>query len=105
VLAAAGLHCLVEAKDGAEGMALLEKDRFDLVVTDYNMPHLDGRGLIEFIRNHSSTPDVPVILVTTETDPTKLEAVRRLGVAAICEKSFPLEVIRQILKRREAGHV
>jgi serine/threonine protein kinase len=105
VLAAAGLNCLVEAKDGTEAVARLEKERFDLVVTDYNMPHLDGRGLIEFIRNHSSTPDVPVILVTTETDPAKLEAVRRLGVAAICEKSFPLEVIRQILKRREAGHV
>jgi serine/threonine protein kinase len=105
MLTAAGLSCLVEARDGVEAVAILEKESFDLVVTDYNMPNLDGRGVIDFIRNHSSTPDVPVILVTTETDPDKLEAVRRLGVEAICDKSFPLEVIRQILKRREASHV
>jgi len=105
VLAAAGLELIVEAADGAQAVALLEKEPFDLVVTDYNMPHLDGRGVIDFIRNHSSTPSVPVILVTTETDAEKLEAVRRLGVSAICDKSFPLEVIRQILQRRGERHV
>jgi serine/threonine protein kinase len=105
VLASAGLRCVVEAKDGGEAVALLSKGSFDLVVTDYNMPQLDGRGVIDFIRNQSATPDVPVILVTTETDPAKLDAIRHLGVAAICDKSFPLDVIRQILKRREAGHV
>jgi serine/threonine protein kinase len=105
VLAAAGLDRIVEAEDGKQAVALLEKETFDLVVTDYNMPHLDGRGLIEFIRNHSATPSVPVILVTTETDPAKLEAVRRLGVAAICDKTFPVEVIRQLLQRRGERHV
>jgi serine/threonine protein kinase len=104
VLTGAGLNGIVEAKDGQEAVGLLKKETFDLVVTDYNMPNLDGRGLIDFIRNHSSTPAVPVILVTTETDPAKLEAVRRLGVEAICDKSFPLEVIRQILQRRGGGH-
>ena len=104
VLTGAGLSCIVEAKDGEQAVALLKNERFDLVVTDYNMPHLDGRGLIDFIRNQSSTPSLPVILVTTETDPAKLEAVRRLGVEAICDKSFPLEVIRQILQRRGGGH-
>lgn len=104
VLLGAGLTGIVEARDGKEAVDHLKKESFDLVVTDYNMPNLDGRGLIDFIRNQSSTPSVPVILVTTETDPAKLEAVRRLGVEAICDKSFPLEVIRQILQRRGGGH-
>jgi CheY-like chemotaxis protein len=102
---AASLDCIVEAKDGEQAVAFLEKENFDLVVTDYNMPHLDGLGVIDFIRRHSSTPSLPVILVTTETDPAKLEAVRQLGVSAICDKSFPIEVIRKILQRRGEGHV
>jgi serine/threonine protein kinase len=105
VLKAAGLDCIVEAKDGAQAVAMLEKEAFDLVVTDYNMPHLDGRGVIDFIRSNRSTANLPVILVTTETDPAKLEAVRQLGISAICEKSFPLEVIRTILQRRGEEHV
>ncbi len=105
VLEAAGLECIVEAKDGAQAVALLEKEAFDLVVTDYNMPRLDGRGVIDFIRSNRSTASLPVILVTTETDPAKLEAVRQMGVSAICDKSFPLEVIRTILQRRGGVHV
>jgi two-component system chemotaxis response regulator CheY len=99
VLAGLGLRQITEAADGAEALTLLGRDTFDLVVTDYNMPYLDGRGLIDFIRHRSSVPSVPIIVVTTETDPAKLEAVRQLGVAAICDKSFQPEVVRGVLER------
>jgi serine/threonine protein kinase len=98
VLAGLGLHRIVEAGDGAAAVAALEEAKFDLVVTDYNMPRLDGRGLLDFIRHRSTNPSVPVIVVTTETDPAKLEAVRRLGVTAVCDKSFRPEVVRDLLK-------
>jgi len=104
-LTGAGLDCITEAKDGEQAVTLLKQEAFDLVVTDYNMPRLDGRGLVDFIRNRSSRPSVPVILVTTETNAAKLDAVRQLGVSAICDKSFPLEVIRKILERRGEGNV
>jgi two-component system chemotaxis response regulator CheY len=100
VLAGLGLHQIVEAPDGVEAVSLLERETFGLVVTDYHMPRLDGRGLIEFIRRRSSTPAVPVIVVTTETDPGKLDAVRQLGVSAICDKSFKPEVVRAVLERK-----
>jgi two-component system chemotaxis response regulator CheY len=99
VLAGLGLRHFVEAADGAEAVAVLENETFDLVVTDYTMPRLDGRGLIDFIRHRSSNPSAPVILTTTETDPAKLAAVRRLGVSAICDKSFKAEVVRGVLER------
>jgi serine/threonine protein kinase len=99
VLGGLGLSRVVEAADGAEAMAELEKETYDLVVTDYNMPRLDGRALINYIRHRSSQPSVPVIVVTTETDPDKLDAVRRLGVSAICDKSFQPEVVRGVLER------
>jgi CheY-like chemotaxis protein/tRNA A-37 threonylcarbamoyl transferase component Bud32 len=99
VLRGLGVGQIVEAADGAEAVALLEKETFDLVVTDYTMPRLDGRGLIEFIRQRSRTPAVPVIVVTTETDPAKLDAVRRLGVSAISDKTFKPEVVLGVLNK------
>jgi serine/threonine protein kinase len=99
VLNGLGLSHIVEAADGLDAAVLLGKETFDLVVTDYNMPRLDGQGLVDYIRNRSASPAVPVIVVTTETDPAKLDAMRRLGVAAICEKSFKPEVVRGILER------
>jgi serine/threonine protein kinase len=99
VLTGLGLRQITEAVDGAEAVTLLERERFDLVVTDYTMPRLDGRGLVEFIRQRSATPAMPVIMVTTETDPAKLNAVRQLGVSAICDKSFNPEVVRAVVER------
>jgi serine/threonine-protein kinase len=101
VLAALGLSQIVETADGAEAVARLEQETFDLVVTDYVMPHLDGRGLIDFIRHRSTCRRVPVILVTSETDPAKLAAVRQLGVSAICDKSFPLDMVRGVVATLE----
>jgi serine/threonine protein kinase/DNA-binding response OmpR family regulator len=98
VLAGLGLSHITEAADGAEARALLEKGAFDLVVTDYHMPRLDGRGLLEFIRQRTQGQDVPVILVTTETDPALLAAMRQIGVSAICDKSFPAEAVRAALQ-------
>jgi CheY-like chemotaxis protein/tRNA A-37 threonylcarbamoyl transferase component Bud32 len=99
VLAGLGVQHVTEAADGAEAANLLGKGGFDLVVTDYNMPRLDGRGLIDFVRHRGPNPSLPVIVVTTETDPARLAAVRQLGVAAICDKSFKPEVVRGILER------
>jgi two-component system chemotaxis response regulator CheY len=65
VLAGLGVTRIVEAADGVEAMCHLEEDRFDLVVTDYNMPRLDGGRLIDFIRHRSLVPSIPVIMVTT----------------------------------------
>jgi serine/threonine protein kinase len=87
----------VEVADGAQAVAAVAREPFDLIVTDYNMPFMDGRGLVGYLKQNPATAPVPIIMVTTETDPTKLEAVRRLGVAAICDKSFQIEIVRKVI--------
>jgi serine/threonine protein kinase/DNA-binding response OmpR family regulator len=99
VLAGLGVSHLVAAADGAQAVAAVAREAFDLIVTDYNMPFLDGRGLVGYLKQNPATAAVPIIMVTTEQDPTKLDAVRQLGVAAVCDKSFPPEVVRPILDR------
>ena len=97
VLGEMGLTNFVEATDGAQAVAAVAKQPYDLIVTDYNMPFMDGLGLVGYLKQNPLTASVPIIMVTTETDPAKLEAVRRLGVAAVCDKSFPAAIVRMII--------
>jgi two-component system chemotaxis response regulator CheY len=97
VLEGLGLSQFVEAADGAQAVAATATGSFDLIVTDYNMPFMDGRGLIGYLKQNPATATVPIIMVTTETEPAKLDAVRQLGVASVCDKSFPAEVVGNII--------
>jgi two-component system chemotaxis response regulator CheY len=63
------------------------------------MPHMDGCGLVGFLRSNPATAAVPIIMVTTETDPARLRAVQQLGVAAICPKSFPIEQVKPVIDK------
>jgi serine/threonine protein kinase/DNA-binding response OmpR family regulator len=102
VLEGLGLMKFVEAPDGARAVAAVAKDVFDLIVTDYNMPYMDGRGLVAFLKQNPATASVPIIMVTTETNPNKLESVRQLGVT-VCDKSFQRDVVRKIIDQLTGG--
>jgi serine/threonine protein kinase len=86
-----------EAADGAQAVAAVARESFDVIVTDYNMPYMDGGDLVAYLKQNLATATVPIIMVTTEKDPVKLEAVRRLGVTAVCNKSFRPEEVRRII--------
>jgi CheY-like chemotaxis protein/tRNA A-37 threonylcarbamoyl transferase component Bud32 len=101
VLKGLGLSQFVEAPDGARAVTAVAKEPFDLIVTDYNMPFMDGRGLIAYLKENPATASIPIIMVTTEADPAKIAAVRQLDVAAICDKSFPPEVVGKIIDQLE----
>jgi serine/threonine protein kinase/DNA-binding NarL/FixJ family response regulator len=96
VLKELGITQFVEAADGARAVAALASGSFDLIVTDYNMPFMDGGGLVAYLKQNPATASVPIIMVTTETDPGKLEPVRKLGVT-VCDKSFQRDAVRKIL--------
>jgi serine/threonine protein kinase/CheY-like chemotaxis protein len=99
VLTGLGLSQFVEAADGARAIAAVAGAHFDLIVTDYNMPFVDGGSLVAYLKQNPATAAIPIIMVTTETDPAKLETVRQLGVAAVCEKNFPPGTVQKILER------
>ena len=94
-----GIEHFVEAADGAEAMALIDSHFFDLVLTDYNMPRVDGRALLEYIRSKSNQRSVPVLMVTTEGDVDKLAAVEQAGVSAICDKPFEPALVKRLIER------
>lgn len=97
VLENLGVRHFVEAGDGREAAAILGDTMVDLVVTDYNMPEMDGRELVDYIRSKSWQQTVPVLMVTSETDSGRLAAVEEAGVSGICDKPFEPDVVRRLL--------
>jgi two-component system chemotaxis response regulator CheY len=99
VLSNMGIQRLTEAKNGKEAVAIIAEHFFDLIVTDYNMPEMDGKQLVEYIRNHSNQTNIPVLMVSSESDDSRLAAVQQAGVSAICDKPFETETVRELLNK------
>ncbi|HEX8964508.1 MAG TPA: response regulator [Rhodocyclaceae bacterium] len=97
VLTNVGIEKFIEAADGREAVAILAETQVDLVVTDYNMPEMDGRELVEYIRKQSWQNSVPVLMVTSESNESRLAAVQESGVSGICDKPFQPDVIKRLL--------
>ncbi len=99
VLTSMGIERITEAKDGVEAVETLKESIFDLIVTDYNMPEMDGRALIEYVRKQSSQQDIPILMVTSETNETRLSSIQQSGVSAICDKPFETSTVRDMIGR------
>lgn len=86
-LVAAGYR-VIQAVDGIDGLETLSAEGADIVITDINMPRLDGFGVIEGMRadpNHRATP---VLVLTTESDATKKQRARDAGATGWIVKPF-----------------
>lgn len=92
-----GIENVIEAENGIEAVHILSDRMVDLVITDYNMPEMDGKALTEFIRTQSWQTSVPILMVTSEEDQGRLAAVEQAGVSAICDKPLdPNTLLRMI---------
>lgn len=98
VLQKMGIEKITEARDGAEAIPLIQANHYDLIITDFNMPEVDGHELLRFIRNESNQSSVPVLMVTTEGDASKLAAVQQDGVSAILDKPFEVAEVKQLIE-------
>jgi len=96
VLHQIGVEQIDEAVDGSEGIKRLEEAAYDLVVTDYNMPVMDGEALVNYIRQSADYSHLPIMMVTSEDD-SRLASVRQAGVSAICDKPFEVNQVRSLL--------
>ena len=99
VLSNLGITDITTARNGVEALAVIESTFFDLVVTDYNMPEMDGEKLIRFIREHSSQGSIPILMVTSEGDQSRLSAVQQAGVSGICDKPFDTLSVKRMIRQ------
>ena len=96
-----GMVC-TEAQDGADGLKKLTQGRFDVVLTDINMPLMDGLKLISHIRQATDHRHVPIVVITTESAAADRERAMKLGASAYLVKPVQAKVVmdtvRDVLK-------
>lgn len=97
VLENMGFEDITEAENGVEGVELVREQEFDLIVTDYNMPEMDGKEFIQYVREESGQAGVPIMMVTSVSDESRLAGVQQVGVSAICDKPFEPSNIRSVI--------
>jgi two-component system chemotaxis response regulator CheY len=91
-------HEVVRAPDGVEAMRLVGLQAFDLVITDYNMPRMDGLAFIKAFRQagHRFTP---VLVLTTEVNPKLKEAAKLAGATGWIVKPFVVASLLAAVQR------
>lgn len=79
---------IVEAEDGLDGISQLEKEKVDLVITDLNMPNLDGLEFIEAVRQRDEFAGLPLVMLTTEGQADKMRRGKKAGASGWIVKPF-----------------
>jgi two-component system chemotaxis response regulator CheY len=90
---------VTEADDGVDALRKLNGHRFDIIITDINMPIMDGLKLVKRIRSDDSYKDVPIIVVTTEGSQEDRQRALTLGANAYITK--PIQGPQVVAKVRE----
>ena len=97
-LKGAGFDVLI-AQDGNEAVTQLAEHNVDLIITDLNMPGLDGFGVIEHVRANPKHKFVPILMLTTESDQQKKDRGKAMGATGWIVKPFNPEKLIQIVHK------
>ena len=89
----------IEASSGFDALKLLPTQDFDLVITDINMPDINGLELINFMKNDPKYKDLPLIIVTTERSEEDKKRGMALGAVAYITKPFKADELQEIIKQ------
>jgi two-component system chemotaxis response regulator CheY len=87
-----------QASNGLEGLDVLKNNWIDVALIDINMPEMNGIEMIDAIRRDEETASLPILVVSTESSETQIEALRRKGVEFI-HKPFAPEILREAVSR------
>ena len=92
---------VTEAVDGQDALEKALNERFDLILTDQNMPRLDGLGLTKKLRENAAFANTPILILTTESSDQMKQAGRAAGATGWLVKPFDpqklIEVVRKVI--------
>lgn len=99
ILKQLGYENIEEAEDGAQAYNKLKSGGFGFVVSDWNMPNMDGLELLKKVRSDPELKDLPVLMVTAEAEKEKVIAAIKAGVSNYIVKPFTAEVLKEKMDR------
>ena len=90
---------VLEAVDGKDGLDKVTSGKFDLIVTDLNMPNMDGIQMIAAVRKLPGYAFIPILMLTTESQAEKKDAGRKAGATGWIVKPFNTEQLLTVVHR------
>ena len=90
---------ITEAVDGVDGLEKAKADKFNLILTDINMPNMDGIELIKQLRQTEGYKFTPIIALTTENQDSKMQEGKAAGATGWIVKPFTAEKLIAIVKK------
>jgi len=99
ILKTLGFDDVVEAVDGAKGLAMAQSRPFLFIVSDFHMPILDGKGFVESLSQDPKLKNIPVLLITSEPDSFLLDPIRNLKSCRILSKSAEASALKMEISK------
>ncbi len=90
---------VIEAEDGVQALAAVVGKSIDLVITDINMPNMDGIALVKELRANPAFRSTPILVLTTESDSGKKDEGRSAGATGWIVKPFVPEKLLQVVNK------
>ena len=90
-----GFVNIEEAEDGAQAYTKLKNGGFGFIVSDWNMPNLDGLGLVKKVRSDDELKDLPILMVTAEAEKDKVVTAIQAGVNNYIVKPFTGDILKE----------
>ncbi|WP_339728633.1 response regulator [uncultured Gimesia sp.] len=92
-----GIENVTEAEDGVQALEIFQNSTFDIVLSDWNMPNMDGLELLKEIRQLNK--EIPVIMITTEAERARVVTAIQAGVSDYLVKPFTPDSLKSKLER------
>ena len=90
-----GFETILEAGNGVEALEVMSKNKVDMVVTDWNMPEMDGLTFVKAVRAKDEYKDLPILMITTEAAKEDILTALRSGVNNYVVKPFTPETLQE----------
>ena len=90
-----GFETILEAGNGVEALEVMSKNKVDMIVTDWNMPEMDGLTFVKAVRAKDEYKDLPILMITTEAPKEDILTALRSGVNNYVVKPFTPETLQE----------
>ena len=97
-LEAAGPYAVTQAESGFHALKILPRNRYDLIITDINMPDINGLELVRFIRDSETHKKTPLVIISTDGREADRDRGMKLGANAYLTKPFSPEQLLEIVR-------
>ena len=92
------INRVFEASDGEQALEMVDTEDIDLIILDLYMPVMDGMEVLETIRNRSVTKQIPILIVSTESNESMIQQIETLGLGFVHKPFTPEKLRAEIVK-------